>query len=299
MMNAQKAQYLWMAIRPRTLLAGVAPVLLGNALGMQKLNSFGGSETMLILASLIGVISLQIAANLVNDVADAERGVDSANRLGPQRVTQSGLLKPSQVRWAYRIAFALALVAAMFLAFYGGFAIIVLAIIGALAAYLYTGGPWPLSHLAMGELLALVFFGPLAVAGCSYLHTHTVGAAEIILGAGCGLWAASLMAINNYRDRETDRLVGKRTLALLLPAPAGLLLPIVCQGVALFILFVYGMAVHHYFVTILSTAGLVLLTTKHILPLLKGAASAQNVALRATMLGNFAYAVVLCSLIID
>ena len=298
MMIPRKVRYMWLAVRPRTLAAGGAPVLLGNALGVRGLQAAGGAEIMIFLASLVGVVALQAGANLVNDVADASRGVDSAMRQGPLRVTQSGLLTASQVRWGYRAAFALAILAAMFLAFYGGVVIIALTMIGALFAYLYTGGPVPLSHLAMGELLAFVFFGPLAVAGCAYLHTHVWGATEILLGCGPGLWAASLMAINNYRDRATDRLANKRTLALLLPELAALEFPIVCQMAALVILFIYGVAVHHIFVAILTSLALSFYTVNHIRPLLKGSAAAQNAALSATMFGSFAYAVVLCILIL-
>ena len=292
-----KIRYLWMAVRPRTLLAGIAPVMLGNALGVRDLRNLGADEIMIAAASLIGVVALQAAANLVNDVADASRGVDNAGRCGPTRMTQSGLLAAADLRRTYRLLFVVAIVAASFLACYGGLLVIGLALIGALAAYLYTGGPWPLSHLAMGELLAWFFFGPLAVAGCCYLHTHVWEGAALLLGSGSGLWAASLMAINNYRDRVSDGLVGKTTLAQLLPEPVARSLPVICQGASLFILLPYGISMHHTFMTALAVLALTLFSTKYVLPLLSGSAAAQNTALRDTMLGNFAYAVVLCALI--
>ncbi len=204
-------KYWIMAARPKTLPAGASPVILGIALAYKT-----GICWWAALATLACCMLLQIGANLVNDYFDAAHGVDDKDRLGPQRVTQQGFLKPDKVKAAFLLCFALALALGVLLVMRGGWVIVAIGLASIAAAYLYTGGPKPLSYLGLGEVLAFVFFGPVAVAGTYYLQTLTFSKAAILVGMGPGLLSALLMSVNNLRDMESDRRTGKRTLALTL-----------------------------------------------------------------------------------
>ena len=209
---------LLLACRPGTLLVGIGPVILGNALGMKDQLVMQGQLTsfnwILGLATFLFVVCLQSAANLVNDAKDFLSGVDTEKRLGPVRYTQTGLITVNDVQALYRglIFFALLMGSAFMMR--GGWPVALIALSSALVAYSYTGGPVPLSHYGMGEFLALIFFGPVAVGGSYYMQTLSVSQEALFLGLGPGLISAAMMAINNYRDRLSDQKVGKKTLAV-------------------------------------------------------------------------------------
>lgn len=221
-MNTQEslstAKAFILAARLPTLLVGVAPVLLGNVLGLYMMPRLTETVTsmnyVMAAVTILAVMLMQTGANLVNDVKDAERGVDSAVRVGPVRVTQAGLLGPEKVRLAYRVCFVLSLLLAGVGVYRGGWEIMALGVICVTVAYLYTAGPKPLSHLALGEVMSLIFFGPVAVLGTIYLQTMEWKWHALPASLGPGFYAAAMMAINNYRDRDTDREAGKVTLAI-------------------------------------------------------------------------------------
>jgi 1,4-dihydroxy-2-naphthoate octaprenyltransferase len=287
-----------MAVRLPTLMVGAAPVIVGSALGMAETKMRNAHAVFYALLCLMGVLFLQMAANLVNDVADAQRGVDTGTRLGPIRVTQAGLLTPGQVQAGYRLLFILAVVLGVILAMRGGGIIVGLAGVGATFAYLYTGGPRPLSHLGMGELLAFIFFGPMAVAGCSYILQLSFGATEILLGSGSGLWAASLMAVNNYRDRENDRLAGKTTLAVLLSQKGAFYLPLSCMVVAVGIMAGYVYLKKSLIFSVILTIMFLVLIFLGVFNNLKKDPPYQNRALKITAALSFFYALCLAATVL-
>lgn len=209
--------------RPPTLLLGISPVLLGTALGYRV--GDGSFNGLTFALAMIAVVLMQSAANLINDVKDAETGVDTEHRIGPTRVVAAGLLSKEIATWTYRIMLAAALSIGVALIGYGGGELFLLALASCLGAYLYTGGPFPLSHYALGELAALIFFGPVAILGSAYLQSLVWSFDKIIVALGPGFLAASVMAINNLRDRETDRYSSKITLALISPRWLGHQLP--------------------------------------------------------------------------
>ncbi len=209
--------------RPATLLLGVSPVFLGTALGYQ-----GNDRKLNIVTfalALLVVILMQSAANLINDVKDAESGVDNEHRVGPMRVVASGLLSKNAATWAYASMLAAALLIGVGLGSYGGIQLVIIALFSCLFAYLYTGGPFPLSHYALGEFAALLFFGPVAILGSAYLQSRSWQFEDMAISLGPGFLAAAVMAINNLRDRETDRLTKKKTIAVLAPLWLGNQLP--------------------------------------------------------------------------
>lgn len=200
-----------MAARPKTLFAGMGPVIMGLAIAYSDQHALSTPIAVLTLACCL---LMQIGTNLVNDYFDFAKGTDTSDRLGPVRVTQAGLLPPQSVKRGYQLVLALAFILGIPLMISGGPLIIAIGGASLLAAYAYTGGPIPLSYLGLGEILALIFFGPIAVAGTYYLQTHQLSLTPVLYGLIPGFLSWSIMAVNNLRDREQDRLNHKRTLAV-------------------------------------------------------------------------------------
>ncbi|MCA1825595.1 MAG: 1,4-dihydroxy-2-naphthoate polyprenyltransferase [Myxococcales bacterium] len=207
---------MWLtAARPRTLAASVAPVVVGTAIAA-SIDSFRPSAALL---ALFGSLSIQIGTNLANDYSDFKRGAD-ADRVGPQRVTQSGLVKPSTVKNAALAAFGLAMVFGLTLAVLSGWPIVVIGIASIAAGWLYTGGPWPLGYHGLGDLFVFIFFGLVATCGTVYAEALEVPAQAWIAGAAMGALSTAILVVNNLRDRATDARVGKNTLAVKIGARA-------------------------------------------------------------------------------
>ncbi len=204
--------HIWLqASRPVTLTAAVIPVVAGVALAYADT---GAVRWRLFVLALLGAIFIQIGTNLVNDVKDFERGADTADRLGPQRVTQAGLLSPAGVMRGAWISFALATLCGIPLVVAGGLPIVIIGIASIIAAWAYTGGPWPLGYNGFGEIFVILFFGLVAVGGTYYLQTGTWSAGAFVAGLGIGCLSSVLLAVNNVRDEAGDRLIGKKTLVV-------------------------------------------------------------------------------------
>jgi 1,4-dihydroxy-2-naphthoate polyprenyltransferase len=213
-LNQQTANWrAWiLAIRPRTLPAAVAGVIMGSALAWRD----GFFRLDAALACLLTALLLQVGSNLANDVFDFERGTDTPERLGPVRVTQAGLLLPSQVKTGMIVVFALAAIFGLYLAWLGGWPIIAIGIAAILSAIAYTGGPFPLGYYGLGDLFVFIFFGLAAVAGTYYVQAGFVSAAAWWMTVPPGLLITAILVVNNLRDLENDRKAGKHTLAVLL-----------------------------------------------------------------------------------
>ncbi len=202
---------LWLlAVRPRTLPAAVAPVLVGTALAASE-DEF---HLLPFLAALVGSIFIQIGTNLSNDYSDARRGADTEDRLGPVRVTAGGLMPPKRVLVGTYVAFGIAVAAGLYLAAVAGWELLVVGAASILAGVLYTGGPRPYGYEGLGELFVFVFFGVVAVVGSYYVQTEELRWEAFALAAPVGLLASAILVVNNVRDIETDRRAGKRTLAV-------------------------------------------------------------------------------------
>src|SRR5262249_27657956 len=117
------------------------------------------------LAALGGALLIQIGTNLVNDVADFQKGADRADRVGPLRVTQAGLLSPRQVMVGAALAFALAFAVGVYLVTIGGPWIVAIGLASIISGIAYTAGPLPLGYLGLGDLFVFGFFGFAAVCG--------------------------------------------------------------------------------------------------------------------------------------
>jgi 1,4-dihydroxy-2-naphthoate polyprenyltransferase len=206
------ARIWFMAARPRTLPAAIAPVLVGTAAAVfeaGRLPRVGG-----FIAALIGSVFIQIGTNLANDYSDARRGADTADRLGPVRVTASGLVTPRRVLAATWIAFGVAVACGIYLAILAGPVILVVGALSIAAGVLYTGGPRPYGYAGLGEIFVFLFFGLVAVNGSYYVQLEDLHLLPLGLSLAVGCLATAILVVNNVRDLETDRRAGKRTLAV-------------------------------------------------------------------------------------
>ncbi|MBI4985853.1 MAG: 1,4-dihydroxy-2-naphthoate polyprenyltransferase [Rhodocyclales bacterium] len=207
----------WIAARPRTLTIAATPVLLGTALAWAD----GAPHAWLpALAALACALLIQAGTNLHNDVADFERGNDTAARVGPLRVTAAGWARPAAVRRAAFAAFGIALVFGIYLVAVGGWPILAVGLAALAAGWAYSGGRRPISHTALGEAFVWLFFGVVAVMGSAWLQVPHLSLPAFLGGAALGLPAAAVLMLNNYRDLADDLRAGRRTLAAVL-GPAG------------------------------------------------------------------------------
>jgi 1,4-dihydroxy-2-naphthoate polyprenyltransferase len=157
---------------------------------------------------------IQVGTNFANDVFDFRRGADTPDRLGPQRVTQSGLVTPQQVLRATYLTFGAAVIVGIYLVLIGGWPILLIGMLSILAGLAYTGGPWPYAYHALGDFFVFVFFGLLAVVGSAYLQTLTVTPLVLWAALPTGCLVTAILVVNNLRDIDTDQQVGKITLAV-------------------------------------------------------------------------------------
>jgi len=197
-----------LAIRPKTLPAALAPVLVGVAVAVEA----GGFRAGPALAAALGAILLQVGSNLANDVYDFERGADREDRLGPLRVTQAGLLTPGQVRAGMAVTFGLALLVGIYLASVGGWPVVAIGLASIAAAVAYTAGPFPLGYNGLGDLFVMLFFGFVAVGGTVWVQMRALPAATWPSALAVGALVTAILVVNNVRDVEQDRASGKHTL---------------------------------------------------------------------------------------
>jgi 1,4-dihydroxy-2-naphthoate polyprenyltransferase len=199
-----------LAARPKTLWAAVVPVLMGWALARAE----GVDHLLYASLAMAAALLIQIGTNFANDYFDAKKGVDGTDRIGPQRATQSGDLSSAEVRRAFIFAFGLAVFLGVFLLMRGGWPILFIGLASVALGILYTGGPVPLAYIGASELFAFAFFGPIAVAGTVYVQSLTFSPVAFIAGFAPGFFSLALLTVNNFRDLESDRRAGKRSLAV-------------------------------------------------------------------------------------
>ena len=201
-----------LAARPKTLSAAWVPVFVGTAVAWRLTSEWKG---LVLACALMSSLFIQIATNLFNDVIDHQKGADTAQRLGPTRITSSGMASQRSVYIAAWVCILLAILFGLPLVLEGGLAILALGLLSLFLAYGYTGGPFPLAYLGLGDFFVALFFGPIAVAGTYYLHTLNLdpSISVWIAGTQIGLWATVLIAINNFRDSAEDLRNKKLTLA--------------------------------------------------------------------------------------
>lgn len=197
------------AARPRTLVAGVVPVLVGTA-------AAGRLSPPRLLGSLVVAGFMQIGVNFANDYFDAVKGVDTEARLGPRRLTSAGLIAAAAMRNAMAVSFAVAVVAGLGLAATAGWELAIVGAASILAALGYSGGPFPYGSRGLGEVFVFIFFGVVATVGSAYVQIEEISGLALCASVPVGFLAAAILLANNLRDIPTDSGTGKRTLAVIL-----------------------------------------------------------------------------------
>ena len=202
---------IWLlASRPKTLAAGLTPVLIGSAMAAAA----GHFHLAAALCAALGALLIQIGTNFANDYFDFVKGTDTEARVGPTRATQAGLVRPRTMLFATILVFALAFLPGAYLVLRGGWPILAIGIVSVACGVLYTGGPYPLGYLGLGDLFVLVFFGPVAVGGTYYVQALDLPGPVLAAGLMPGLFSTAILTVNNLRDADTDVRTGKRTLAV-------------------------------------------------------------------------------------
>jgi len=255
----------WMlAARPKTLSGAAVPVVIGVALAFSDAKLYQGEPFSWVAAALCLLFAwvMQIDANFINDFFDFARGNDnSETRLGPQRACTEGWVTIDAMKRAIALTTCLACAIGLPLVFWGGLEMIVVGALCVVFCFLYT--TW-LSYHGLGDLLVLLFFGIIPVCCTYYVQLHTVTREVLIASLSCGLVIDCLLMVNNFRDRDNDRLAGKMTLAVRVGERGSLLIYLLNGLVAI----VFGITFFrhgHPWATVLPLLYLVL----HILTYLK------------------------------
>jgi 1,4-dihydroxy-2-naphthoate octaprenyltransferase len=209
---AAKADWgVWIeAARPRTLAAAVVPVLVGSALA----RAHGAFDAAAAAVCLAFALLVQIGTNFANDYFDFLKGADTPARAGPRRAVAAGLVPP-QTMWRATVAvLAVAFFVGLLLVEKRGWVLLPVGVVSIVCALAYTGGPWPLAYVGLGDVFVFVFFGLVAVGATFFVQAGYLAPEAITCGAAIGLLAANILVANNYRDMETDARANKRTLVV-------------------------------------------------------------------------------------
>ena len=193
--------------RPRTLGASITPVVVGTA-------AAGVLVAWRFVAALLVGLGMQVGVNLANDYHDGVRGVDTPERLGPPRLTSSGLAPARSVLFGALVCVFVAGLSGLALAAVTTWWLVPIGALAMLALWLYSGGPRPYAELGLGEVMVFLFFGVMATAGSAYVQAETVPSVAWWASVPMGLLAVAILVANNLRDIPTDAVAGKRTLAV-------------------------------------------------------------------------------------
>lgn len=200
------------AMRLRTIPVSVAGVV--TALGLVLSDGYAIRWCAWTLCMLFAVLA-QIASNFGNEYFDYKDGLDRPGREGPRRGVTEGDLTPSSMKKATFATLGLACVCGCGLIYWGGWWLIAVGAVTAIAALAYSAGPYPLSRHGLGEVAVVIFFGLVPILLTYWLVSGELpGAAQWCAAIGMGLLGANVLVVNNYRDLEDDKAVGKRTLAV-------------------------------------------------------------------------------------
>lgn len=207
-----KIQIWILASRPKTLPAAFVPVIVGSSLAVQegKLN---------IIASIIALVCsllIQIGTNFTNDLYDFYKGADKKGRKGPMRVLTAGLVTPRQMKYAIFFTFGITFLLGLYLVYLQGLVILAIGILSIIAGLAYTAGPFPLAYNGLGDVFVFIFFGVFGTTGTYYLHFGHFSLPAFLASIPVGALITNILVVNNYRDIDEDKKVGKNTLAVLL-----------------------------------------------------------------------------------
>ncbi|GEM_PF-192034 len=280
--------------RLRTLPLAISPVLLGSAAG-QSIALPGTFHWDRAIACLIVALCLQIGVNYANDYSDGVRGTDDS-RVGPPRLTASGTAKPKTVRNVAFTFFGIAAIAGIYLCWVTGqWWMLAVGLAAILAAWFYTGGKRPYGYFGLGEVFVFIFFGLVATLGTCYVQVLELSPNAWLLAVAVGLFACAVLMVNNIRDRDQDRIAGKRTMAVLIGMPAAKLLytlfVIAPYAIGAAFALLYRLSMFSFF-TLLLTIPALIITWFAEKP------SDYIIALRLTSIGSLLWAVMMSAAIV-
>lgn len=207
-----KFQYWILASRPKTLPAAIVPVMVGSALAFNQ----GKFYPFYSLIALACSILIQIGTNFTNDLYDYLKGADTEKRKGPLRVLSAGFISVNEMRNAIILVFSLTLILGLYLVYVTDYKILVIGILSIIAGLAYTAGPYPLAYHGLGDLFVFLFFGIIGTMGTYYLHHQEFTMISFFASIPVGALITNILVVNNYRDIDEDKEVGKYTLAVIL-----------------------------------------------------------------------------------
>lgn len=245
---------LWFRIaRPGTLAATFSPVFIGLMIAATKTDI----NYLTAFITLIGGTAIQVISNFVNDYYDFKKGLDKAGRVGFKRAIAEGEVTANAMKRAIFIATAIAVLCGSYLIYKGGLPILSIGVLSLLFAWLYTATSKSLSYLGIADIFVLIFFGPVATVGTTYLQTGTFDNQSFWYGIVCGLISTCVLVTNNVRDFDTDRKAGKKSLPVRLGKKFGEYEYLVAILASLPVLYLGGARLVPYFIVI---PGLILYT---------------------------------------
>jgi len=222
------------ASRPRTLIAAIAPVVIGTAIAYNDHKFKFTASFVALLCSLL----IQIGTNFVNDLFDFLKGADKKDRSGPVRVVVSGLISPAEMKSGIVFTFGLSFILGLYLVYIGGWNVLLIGIASILAGIAYTAGPFPLAYNGLGDIFVFLFFGFVGTVGTYYVQAKEVSSFVFWASVPVGALITNILVVNNYRDFEEDRQNGKNTLAVMLGPGFARLQYIIFMFISYFVLFI-------------------------------------------------------------
>ena len=213
-----------LAARPKTLAGAAVPVMIGASLAYVDVAQYehGAFRWLAAVLCFLFAFIMQVDANFINDFFDFTNGADdSETRLGPRRACAQGWVKLDSMKRAIALTTCLACLVGLPLVWYGGLEMILIGLLCLVFCFLYTTH---LSYMGLGDLLVLVFFGVVPVCISYYIQLHTCTWQVFLASLACGLVIDGLLIVNNFRDRDNDRAVGKNTLVVRIGDKASLAL---------------------------------------------------------------------------
>jgi 1,4-dihydroxy-2-naphthoate octaprenyltransferase len=199
-----------LATRPKTLSAGVIPVIIGSSIAFYA----GQFNWLYFIITFVCSLLIQIITNFINEIYDFKKGADTVDRIGPQRQVASGNISEKSMRLVSIILIIITFILGLILVARGGLPVLLIGVISLILAYGYTGGPYPLAYKGLGDIFVLIFFGLVAVGGTYYIQTLNMDSVVIIAGLAPGFLSMNILGVNNIRDVRTDKNVNKLTLAV-------------------------------------------------------------------------------------
>lgn len=199
-----------LATRPKTLPASIVPVMIGTASACAVVKI----DYLIMTVTMICAVLIQIITNYINEIYDFKKGADKPDRIGPQRMVASGVISSLKMTIAVTFLLIITFLLGLILVNHSDINILYVGILSLLFAWFYTGGPFPLAYKGLGDIFVFIFFGLIAVCGTYYVQVHTVSIDVLIASLAPGFLSMNILGINNFRDIDSDRKVGKITLSV-------------------------------------------------------------------------------------